>query len=99
MKTGVMCLLLFFLSGCVGMQPFIVKVDSLTNPSVQMSGNAVILPAEKISENDLQFLEYSEYVKRALIGKGIQVIKDKEAANIVILMKYGITDPQNNTYT
>lgn len=86
-----------FLGGCSG-KNCIVEVDSIGNLSNQTT--YVLIPTNKDvqSLNDLQFLEYSNYINSVLQKKGLKKVDDIKNADIGIFLYYGISDPQKTEY-
>ena len=75
-----------------------VLVDSINDGINRAGQKYILLPGLKnIKENDLQYREYSEYVKRALNIAGYKQANDSEEADIAILLAYGIGDPEKET--
>ncbi|MFN3610055.1 MAG: hypothetical protein ACK4Y9_13410 [Hyphomonas sp.] len=52
---------------------------------------------ENVAPNDLQFLEYSQYIERALNSKGMTRVLGAETPDIIVLVGYGIGAPEKNT--
>ena len=87
-------------SGCATVQPqFHVKVDSISDRSVDKN-LYILLPGNKDTKaEDLQFKEYAAYVNRALIKQGFVPAESFEKANIAIILVYGIGDPKEHQYS
>jgi hypothetical protein len=74
---------------------FIIEVDSYGNDSYLLNKRYLLATGDStINENDLQYIEFSEYVKKALDHKGYSETKNPEEADVVVFFKYGISDPQ-----
>ena len=87
-----------FLSGCA--TSFDIKVDSLATPEAISKTRYVVAPAsQNVNVNDLQFIEFSGYVERALTKRGFIRVDSFEHADIVVFMAYGIGDPQLTPYS
>ncbi|GBD95676.1 MAG TPA: DUF4136 domain-containing protein [Nitrospirae bacterium] len=83
-------------AGCTG-QMYMVKVDSINAGYESQKKNYILLPSnEGVNVNDLQFQEYSLYVKRALSRHGFKETTDFNSADVAIFLRYGISDPQVN---
>lgn len=91
----------FFLLGCASMGPtFYVSVNSLSSSLASVNKRYIILPGnEGVSLNDLEFLEYMGYLKRALDIQGFTLAENFEDADVAVLLSYGITDPKESQYT
>lgn len=90
--------ILFFsilLVGCSSTR-FVVDVSSIQH---EKAGNKVfIAPGMKdVNINNLQFKEYSAYIIKALQKKGFTVVDNIDDADQVIMLAYGVSNPQ--TYT
>jgi len=98
-----LCLLVILLGGCatVDNRPvFSVGVNSFARPGAETMKTFVLLPTgEGRTTDDLQFLEFSAYVERALTARGYQKATDFASADLAIFLAYGIGDPQTHTYT
>ena len=81
------------------MPTFYVKVDSINSGENVANKSFIILPGVKdFSVNDLHFKEYAKYVKRAFEAKGYTIVEAPENAEVVVFMKYGISDPEEHSY-
>jgi hypothetical protein len=86
------------LSGCSTKLQFEAFVDSIGESSTANQTYVLLSDNTNIDMNSLEFKEYSEYVKYALNKKGF-IESNFEHAEIVIFLDYGISEPQENTYT
>jgi hypothetical protein len=88
--------LLYFLlagAGCLGPM-YSIKVDSITADQLPTKRNYILLPSnEGVNVNDLEFQEFSRYIKRALAHHGFREATDFDSADIAIFLGYGIGDP------
>jgi len=93
-------LVVALLSGCATIPRFIVNVDSICAKSFSSPKLYVLLPGNKdTSANDLQFQEFSGYVKRALASMEYQEASSFEEADIAIFLAYGVGEPQQHQYS
>jgi hypothetical protein len=75
-----------------------VYVDSINDGNDHKNKTYVISPGVKgVSENDLQYKEYAQYLHRALQKAGYKKASSKDKANINILFVYGIGEPEKET--
>lgn len=89
-------------SGCatMGQLQFEVRVDSLASPAAQQKRTYLLLPGnEGVTWDDLQFQEYAVYVMRVLNAQGFVSAQKAEDADVVIVLSYGIGDPQTRQYS
>jgi hypothetical protein len=72
-----------------------VDISSLKQEGMTFNGKKYfIAPGIKdVAQGDLQFNEYSTYVKRALHQKGLNVVGKQEDADTVIFLSYGVGNP------
>lgn len=90
------------ISGCAatGQPPFHVAVDSLASPAAQQKRTYLLLPGnEGVTWDDLQFQEYAGYVMRVLNAQGFVSAQKADAADVAIVLSYGIGDPQKTQYS
>lgn len=89
------------LLGCGGRTKFIVRVDSLRDASPAAEKNSyLLLPAndKELNLDDLQFKEFGAYVQRALKTRGYTIPAKPEDLQVIILMGYGIGEPQTHEF-
>lgn len=79
--------------------PFHVNVDSISSGELLSGSKCIILPIDPNSVSQLQFKEYSQYIKRALEKKGYRIADSMDEARLVIFLKYGISEPEENIYS
>jgi hypothetical protein len=90
--------LLLVVTGCG--PRFVVKVDSINAGYESQKKNYILLPSnEGVDVNDLQFQEYSQYVKHALSRQGFIEATDFNSAEVAIFLRYGIGDPQATPFS
>ena len=88
----------FFIQGCG--PTYHIRVDSISAPTYESGKYYMLFPAKKgTHQNDLQFLEFSEYIHRALIERGYTETKEFEKVDLAIFLNYGIGNPQTSSYT
>ncbi len=96
-------ILVILLAGCATVEnrPLFVNVgiSSYARPGSEAKKTFVLLPSEEGRSEDLQFLEFSAYVERALTTRGYQKAADYVSADLAVFVAYGIGDPQTHTYT
>jgi hypothetical protein len=101
MKTNTLfVLILALMSGCATTSNFKVGINSYGR-SIPQDGNTYILvPSEKgTTINDLEFIEFSAYVERALREKGMKRVSESDSPDIAIFLYYGIGDPETSEYS
>lgn len=92
------------LSACALLRPardyVNANVSSLASQAAQQKRSYIIVPGNKdIRPDDLQFQEYATELSRALQTQGFVPAKDVEDANAIIVLSYGIGDPQTHQYS
>lgn len=97
-------ILLVLLSGCAEMRPlhYAVKVDSIADQFKTAPKNYILLSAMKgVDVNDLQFKEFSSYVRTALALHGNRSVDNIAQAETAIFLSYGLgaPDTQNLVYS
>lgn len=91
-------------TGCANQKPasppFYVYIDSLRSDEAIGKNKYILLPGMKdVNENDLQYIEYSKYINRALTFQGYIQVDNIDEAEIAVFLSYGIGDPQTTQYT
>lgn len=89
-------------SGCATTQPlrFSVGVDSLSSTNANEKKSYILLPGNKdVSEDDLQFKEFSTYVDRTLLSRGFMHATNIERADFAVFIVYGVGNPQDHQYS
>lgn len=102
-KYGLIILILLVLSGCA-FTPRSMEVrsdvDALATTEAQNKRQFVILPGNKdTNENDLLFIEFKNYVERALIQRGFVKAPSLETGDVVLFLSYGIGEPQVHQFS
>ncbi len=84
--------LLLALVGCS--TRFVVDVSSY-NTGINHNNKIFITPAnKKVSITDVEFVEYSRYVAKALKKNGFEVVQTIDEADIVVVLYYDVSGPQ-----
>lgn len=91
-----MCLVV---SGC--MKPEVItRINALANPvSSQLKTYRIFSSNPKISDTNLQFIEYAQHLKKALFSQGYKEAKNAKDANVVIFFEYALSGPNTSSYT
>lgn len=98
-------LFLIILTGCstmgtVSPSQFYISVDSIASKSGESGKSYLVLPGnEGEKERDLQFLEFSGYLAKALNAKGYTSAASPEDADLAVFLSYGIGDPRTHHYS
>jgi len=75
-----------------------LSVSSINRPNTNINNSVFVIPSNKnIDINDLIFQEFLSDIKIALETNGYTVTSNPEEADQVVLLEYGISDPQTNT--
>lgn len=102
MKKFIVFVSLLVCAGCslTNSSQFNVNVDSISSGKLLSDSKCVILPADPNDIIDqLQYIEYSRYIKRALEKKGYQIAGDMNEAEMVVFFEYGISEPKERVYS
>ncbi len=77
-----------------------VNVSALSTEEAAGLTRYVLWPAnENITPTNLQFREYAEYINRALKQQGFNEVESLDEADIVLMVVYGIGDPEQHLRT
>ncbi len=69
-------------------------------PIVDPGDAYILLPSEEgVDINNLEFIEFSAYVERALSSKGMTRVNEFNSAETAVFLSYGIGDPEKNNYS
>jgi len=105
MKKLLAVLLCLGLSGCATPREYqspsyFFSVDALNNGENTLNKKYFIAPPAGINdpESDLQFTQFSNYIKKGLIQNGASIVNKAVDADIVATLRYGISDPKEKTY-
>jgi hypothetical protein len=103
LKPALFVVIALVTAGCattVQTPDFNVGVNAFARPDGGKTGTYILLPAEDgVGIDDLQFLEFSTYVERALSTHGFQKAEGFDSADLAIFVAYGIGDPAEHTYS
>lgn len=95
--------LLGVLSGCASTpnHPSIeVRVDALNNGATVTNTSYYLVPADNaISAQDLTFIEFARIVERALAAKNYERTQNKDEAQLLITLGYGVRGPNETQYS
>lgn len=84
-------------SGCATQTQFIVSVSSINNGISSINKTCYIGSGmENVSVDDLKFKEFSSYLTRSLESRGYKITDNLDNAEVIILLAYGIGEPQTN---
>jgi len=89
--------IILFFNGCVGSKIH-VYVDSIGNTK-QDSSYLLLSGNKNVTKDDLQFKEYSSYVKKVLSKKGFTFVDNPKVAEQAIFLSYGISAPSKTNST
>jgi len=74
---------------------FVVGVDAYGDDSRLERKTYVLASGDStLNENSLQFIEFSNYIRKILHNKGYIETTNSNNADLVIFFRYGISDPQ-----
>ncbi len=91
---------LFALAGCKAATQFHVEVDSLSSYSPSVESTYLLLPGNKDTQRtDLQFQEFSQYLKRVLEEQGFREVHTLDDADLAIFLGYAISGPKEKQYS
>lgn len=77
-----------------------INVDSISSQDAENKKKFILYPGTSgIDENDLQYQEYAQYIKRALAAQGYISAANFNEADIAIFLGYGIGEPKQNNHT
>lgn len=103
MPIWIAAALAMLLTACAGTtQPFSLRtdVDALTTDAALAKRHFMILSADSnISAQDLQFIEFKNYVEKALAKRGFIKVDNRQAADLALLLNYAVSGPQPYHYS
>lgn len=74
---------------------FVVEVDAYGSDSYLTEKKYILASGDTtINENNLQYIEFSNYLRKTLNQKGYSETQNSDEADLVIFFKYGISDPE-----
>ncbi|HGY10779.1 MAG TPA: DUF4136 domain-containing protein [Desulfobacterales bacterium] len=109
--SGVFTIFILLLSACATTPtPYVaprvyyhVSVDSIADAGAELNGKTYLLTSamKNVSDNDLQFKEFARHIETALSlsQKGYKRADNKEEADLLIRLAYGIGNPKTETST
>jgi hypothetical protein len=79
---------------------FSISVDGLNDGENTDNKKIFIAPPAGVKdvESDLQFVEFSNYIKKGLAQNGAVIVDKADDADILITLRYGISDPKEHTF-
>jgi hypothetical protein len=84
---------LIMLANCAAR--YIVEVDGYGNDSHLDSKKYVLASGDStVNESSLQYIEFSDYIKKILYTKGYVETASRDDADLIIFFRYGISDPK-----
>lgn len=85
-------------SGCAGVV-YELRIDSLSLPSAATKRTYVLYPGNRqTKEADLTYREFAQLSAHALRQRGFRQAKRAQDAEMVILLAYGIGEPEEHEY-
>jgi hypothetical protein len=79
---------------------FHVDVDSISAHNAESKKKYILLSGiENVKDTDLQFIEYANYIVKALTSRGFIKTESFEDADVAIFLIYGIGNPQEKTFS
>jgi len=102
MRNLLFALLSALVAGCAttGQPNFNVAVDSLASLDAASKKTYLLIPGnDGVTWDDLQFQEYATYLMRVLTAQGYMSAESAEDADLVIILSYGIGDPETHQYS
>lgn len=99
-KILLIILFAVLLQGCASGPKYKVSINSISSgTSVEKNTYTIYSSVKDVTTSDLQFKEYSTYVKRALNQAGFTEADNKSEAHIAIFLNYGISEPHTYNYS
>lgn len=104
MKTFAAILSLSILTACATMNTndrysdYTVEVDAISESEYNSKTFTLGSAMKDVDENDLRFKEFASIVSNALQKKGLTEIRDRKAADTVILLNYAVSEPRTVTH-
>lgn len=84
--------------GCAS-SSYTVKVDAISDPELKSQNFTIRSGMKDAPENDLRFKQFAKVISNALVVKGMTASPDISSADVVIMVSYGISDPDTRAYT
>lgn len=87
----------FLLCSCA--TTFQVGINSFSQQNSFNHQTFILLPGNKnTNANDLEFMEYSKYIEKALLKQGLIKETDFNKADLGVLVSYGIGNPEQSSF-
>jgi hypothetical protein len=86
-------------SGCAEMKVrrFQIDVDSISTPAANEKKRYLLLPRNKnIPHDDLQYLEFTRYIEKAMGEKGFTRVGTPEESEVIVFFTYGIGNAEKH---
>ena len=86
-------------NGCAEMKVrrFQVDVDSISTPAANEKKRYLLLPGDKnIPHEDIQFLEFTRYIEKAMGEKGFTRVSTPEESEVIVFFTYGIGNAEKH---
>jgi len=101
MKFLYSLLIILLFTGCASMyntassERYVIDVDAYGNDSYLNSKKYILASGDStVNESSLQYIEFSDYIRKILSSKGYIETTSWDDADLMIFFKYGISDPQ-----
>jgi hypothetical protein len=97
---SLVALLALAITGCAAPTSVRVTVDGMAAPEAKSAVTYRLFPAiEGITENSLEWREYTAYLHTALAERGFKRVPPDVVPDMAILVWYGISEPQQEHYS
>ncbi|MCX8124740.1 MAG: hypothetical protein N3F66_11365, partial [Spirochaetes bacterium] len=97
-KNIIFYFLIIITSNLMGCSTYFVVDISSYGTNVTSPTKVFIAPGDqKVTINDVAFIEYAGYVAKALSKNGFIVVNNLDDADQVVLLWYAISDPKSQT--
>jgi len=101
MKYLYSLLIIFLVVGCATMyntantERYVIAVDAYGNDSYLNSKTYILASGDStVNESSLQYIEFSDYIRKILNSKGYIETTSWDDADLMIFFRYGISDPK-----
>jgi len=101
MKYLYLLLIIFLFASCATMNNttralrYVMEVDAYGNDNYLNSKKYILASGDStVNENNLQYIEFSDYIRKVLNSKGYIETTSWGDADLMIFFTYGISDPQ-----
>lgn len=101
MRSLCLVLLCVALSGCSGFGTrYSTEISALSSRAALSKKAYLLLPgAQETSPYDLQYLEFSGYIDKAMASQGFIKVTEPTKAEVIVFLSYGVGDPIARTYS